>query len=195
MRDIVNNFRKETLGLPALHTRQATFLMIDEQVPYTYCWSPSLVPKPKDWAAHINVSGFFVLKNDATADKKQPDDLLKFLSLNNNHNHQKLPPPIYIGFGSITGHDSSRLLKVVLEALDKTGYRGLLSGLAQDDDQLPDTVFKIGSVPHDWLFQHGKYWISFYIYSKHILCFSSLFSISCMSSWWSGHNCCWSSCW
>ena len=32
-----------------------------------------------------------------------------------------------------------------------------LSGLAKDDDQLPDNVFKIGNVPHDWLFQHGKY--------------------------------------
>ena len=81
MRDIVNDFRKEILGLPALHTRQATFMMIDERVPYTYCWSPSLVPKPTDWADHINVSGFFFLKKDATADTKQPDELLKFLGL------------------------------------------------------------------------------------------------------------------
>ena len=157
MRDIVNEFRKETLGLPALHTRQATYMMIDECVPYTYCWSPSLVPKPTDWAEHINVSGFFILKQDATAEKEQPDDLLKFLGLDGRKRDEKLSPPIYIGFGSITGHDSARLLKVVLEALDQTGYRALLSGLANDDDELPDTVFKIGSVPHDWLFQHGEY--------------------------------------
>jgi UDP:flavonoid glycosyltransferase YjiC (YdhE family) len=157
MRDIVNDFRKETLSLPSLHTRQATFLMIDERVPYTYCWSPSLVPKPKDWADHINVSGFFFLKKDATADAKQPDDLLKFLGLHRHRKDEYLSPPIYIGFGSITGHDSVRLLKVVLEALEQTGYRALLSGLAKDDDKLPETVFKIGSVPHDWLFQHGQY--------------------------------------
>ena len=23
------------------------------QVPYTYCWSPSLIPKPIDWGDHI----------------------------------------------------------------------------------------------------------------------------------------------
>lgn len=156
MRDLVNDFRRETLKLPALHTRQATFLMIDERVPYTYCWSPSLVPKPKDWADHISVSGFFFLKKDATAPTKQPDDLLKFLGLHSQTKDRHLSPPVYIGFGSITGHDSTRLLKVVLEALEQTGNRALLSGLAKDDDRLPETVFKIGSVPHDWLFQHGQ---------------------------------------
>ncbi|CAF3176105.1 unnamed protein product [Rotaria sp. Silwood2] len=158
MRDIVNDFRNETLGLPALHTRQATYMMIDERVPYTYCWSPSLVPKPDDWASHINVSGFFFLDHDATADTKQPDDLVEFLGLNNNHYHHKesLSPIIYIGFGSITGHDSERILQVILEALKKTGYRAVLSGLAKDDDKLPKNVLKIGNVSHDWLFPHGS---------------------------------------
>ena len=158
MRDIVNNFRKETLGLPALHTRQATFMMVDERVPYTYCWSPSLVPKPNDWAAHINVSGFFFLKKDATATTTQSKELLEFLGLTSSHSHthQSRSPPIYIGFGSITGHDSKRLLQVVLEALEHTGHRAVLSGLATDDDQLPETVLKIESVPHDWLFQYGN---------------------------------------
>ena len=153
MRDIVNSFRQEKLGLPALHTRQATFLMIDERVPYTYCWSPALVPKPRDWASHINVSGFFFLDKDATAATTQPKALRDFLGIGHT---QSLSPPVYIGFGSITGHDSVRLLQVVLEALAETGDRALLSGLATDEDRLPETIFKIGSVPHDWLFQHGK---------------------------------------
>lgn len=156
MRDLVNNFRRETLALPALHTRQATFMMVDERVPYTYCWSPSLVPKPPDWAAHINVSGFFFLKEDATASKEHPKELLDFLGLSPSHRNRSLSPPMYIGFGSITGHDSERLLKVVVEALEHTGRRAVLSGLAKDDDQLPDTILKIGSISHDWLFQHGE---------------------------------------
>ena len=158
MRDLVNRFRTNTLNLPALHTRQATLMMIDERVPYTYCWSPSLVPKPDDWASHINVSGFFFLDEDATADKVQAEDLLKFLGLNRHQTKKdpRMTAPIYIGFGSITGHDSARLLKVVLDALEKTGYRALLSGLAKDEDPLPTSVFRIGSVPHDWLFQHGR---------------------------------------
>lgn len=23
------------------------------KIPFTYCWSPALVPKPKDWGPHI----------------------------------------------------------------------------------------------------------------------------------------------
>ncbi|UJR32308.1 hypothetical protein I4U23_019772 [Adineta vaga] len=155
MRDIVNNFRKKTLGLRELHVRQAINVLIDEYVPHTYCWSPSLVVKPKDWGAHIDVSGFFFL-NLGTAYTNPPDDLLEFLGINHDgtRNARHLSPPIYIGFGSITGHDSRRLLKIVLVAVEQTGYRVLLSGLATDTDRLPSNIFRIGNVPHDWLFQY-----------------------------------------
>ena len=125
--------------------------MVDECVPYTYCWSPSLVPKPADWPDHIDVSGFFFL--DLATNYKPPDDLVRFL--------QAGAPPIYIGFGSITGHDPRRILKVVLKALLATGYRAILSGLAKETDQLPETVFRIDNCPHDWLFQHGESYLHF----------------------------------
>jgi UDP:flavonoid glycosyltransferase YjiC (YdhE family) len=155
MRDIINNFRKKILGLKELHTLQATNILIDEHVPHTYCWSPSLVAKPHDWGGHIDISGFFFL-NLGTAFSNPPKDLLEFLGINQDGN-QILSPPVYIGFGSITGHDSRRILKTVIDALDQTGYRALLSGLATDTDQLSPNIFKIGNVPHDWLFQYGMY--------------------------------------
>ena len=147
MRDLINEFRKDVLGLSGLHTRQAVRLMIDERVPFTYCWSPALVHKPADWPDYINVSGFFFL--DLATNYKPSDDLLRFL--------QAGDPPIYIGFGSITGNDSDRLLKVVLEALAQTEYRALLSGFDDCDNDLPSNVLKISDVPHGWLFQHGKF--------------------------------------
>jgi UDP:flavonoid glycosyltransferase YjiC (YdhE family) len=149
MHGIINNFRKNILGLPSIHGHRATNIMIDEKVPHTYCWSTALAPKPSDWGSHINVSGFFFL-DLGTAYTNPPQDLLDFLNDNQDDNR-----PIYIGFGSITGHDSRRILGVVLEALHKTGYRALLSGLATDQDHLPNSLFKIGNVPHDWLFQYG----------------------------------------
>jgi hypothetical protein len=158
MRDIVNNFRKKILGLSILHTRQSIKALVDERVPHTYCWSPSLVTKPHDWGTHIDVSGFFFL-DLGTAYTNPPEDLLDFLDLNNNDHkdRKRRPPPIYIGFGSITGHDSRRILGVVVVALEKSGYRALIYGLATDIDHLPSNIFKIGNVPHDWLFQHGKF--------------------------------------
>ena len=146
MRHIINEFRKDTLGLQVLHLRQAIRLMVDEYVPHTYCWSPSLVPKPADWPAYIDVSGFFFL--DLATNYKPPEEILEFLKSGE--------PPIYIGFGSITGHDSKRLIEVVLEALKMTGYRGLILGFDVDNDKLPDNVLKIENCPHDWLFQHGE---------------------------------------
>ena len=138
-----------------MHTRQAIHVMTDEQVPHTYCWSPSLVPKPSDWGAHLDVSGFFFL-NLAQTYTDPPEDLLEFLGLNQQRHSKALPPPIYIGFGSIIGHDSRRILEVVLEALHRTGYRALLAGLENEKDDLPSTIFRIGNVPHDWLFQYGE---------------------------------------
>ena len=149
MRDLINNFREQTLGLSTLHTRKAVRIMVDEHVPHTYCWSPSLVRKPADWPNYIDVSGFFFL--DLATNYTPSEDLVEFLKAGD--------PPIYIGFGSITGHDPRKILKIVLEALTATGYRALLSGLAKEDDVLPENVFRIGNCPHDWLFQHGKIFI------------------------------------
>ncbi|UJR08606.1 hypothetical protein I4U23_012865 [Adineta vaga] len=155
MGDIVNKFRKKILNLSTIRTRQAVRAMVDERVPHTYCWSPSIVSKPHDWGSHINVSGFFFL-NLGTAYTDPPLDLLNFLGLNIQHtnDNDKLPPPIYIGFGSITGHDSNRLLKIIIEVLAETGYRALLAGFKIEAENLPSNIFLIGNVPHDWLFQH-----------------------------------------
>lgn len=105
--------------------------------------------------SHIDVSGFFFL-DLGTVYTNPPQDLLHFLGLDdNNLNNHKFSPPIYIDFGSIAGHDSRRILTVVIDAINKSGYRAILSGLASDTDHLPPNIFKIGNVPHDWLFQHG----------------------------------------
>ena len=146
MRDLINDFREQTLELYALHTRTAVPVMTIERVPHTYCWSPSLVRRPSDWPDYIDVSGFFFL--DLAQNYQPPEDLVRFL--------QAGAPPIYIGFGSITGHDPRRILQIVLDALTATGYRAILSGLAKEDDKLPENVFRIDNCPHDWLFQHGK---------------------------------------
>ncbi|CAF0850394.1 unnamed protein product [Adineta steineri] len=154
MGDLVNNFRTKILGLEPLNNRQAIRALVDEQVPHTYCWSPFIVPKPNDWGPHIDVSGFFFLDLGTTF-ANPPEDLLNFLGLNpQNNDNNKLSPPIYIGFGSIAGHDSARILKVIVEAINITGYRALLSGFGADKEILPDNIFKIGNVPHDWLFQY-----------------------------------------
>lgn len=68
------------------------------------------------------------------------------------------PPPVYIGFGSIVVDDPDHLTKVIFDAVAETGVRALVSkgwgGLGADSVGIPEGVFMLGNVPHDWLFKN-----------------------------------------
>ena len=143
--DVINGFRKKSLKLEPLSVMWAPGMATRLQIPYTYCWSPALIPKPKDWGAHINISGFYFLSL-ASSFTPTPE-LQAFL----DHG----PPPVYIGFGSIVVDDPDGMTKLIFEAVKKTGQRALVSkgwgGFGAD--QVPDGIFMLGNVPHDWLFK------------------------------------------
>lgn len=65
---------------------------------------------------------------------------------------------MYIGFGSIVVDDPNAMTKLIFEAVKKSGVRALVSkgwgGLGADELGLPEGVFMLGNVPHDWLFKH-----------------------------------------
>lgn len=146
--DIINRFRVHNLGLEPINIFYAPGMLARLKVPYTYCWSPALIPKPTDWANHINVSGFYFL--DLAANYQPAADLKAFLDAG--------PPPVYIGFGSIVVDDPNAMTKMIFEAIKITGQRALVSkgwgGLGADELGIPEDVFMLGNVPHDWLFKH-----------------------------------------
>jgi UDP:flavonoid glycosyltransferase YjiC (YdhE family) len=144
---VINNFREESLDLPELSQAAATTAIHRLRIPYTYCWSPALIPKPKDWGRHIDIAGFYFLP---LGSNYQPEnDLAEFLAAG--------PPPVYIGFGSIVVDDPNAMTKMMFEAVAKTGQRALVSkgwgGLGGDELGKPDDVFMLGNCPHDWLFK------------------------------------------
>ncbi|PVH68558.1 glycosyltransferase family 1 protein [Cadophora sp. DSE1049] len=145
--DLINRFRTKCLGLDPVSLIWAPGMLQRLKVPHTYCWSPALIPKPKDWGPHINISGFYLL---GSASKYiPPPDLQAFLDAG--------PPPVYIGFGSIVLEDPNAMTELIFEAVRKTGQRVLLSkgwgGMGAEDLRIPDGVFMLGNCPHDWLFQ------------------------------------------
>jgi UDP:flavonoid glycosyltransferase YjiC (YdhE family) len=143
--NLINHFRTNILKLAPLTDAQARSMM--EGVPHTYCWSPSLVARPDDWGTHIDVCGFFFSR---AINYKPPQDLLDFLANGTR--------PLYIGLGSIVGHDQPRLFKIVRDALKATGRRAVVCPkLATVNDHLPDNMFRLGECPHEWLFQKGMY--------------------------------------
>jgi len=64
------------------------------------------------------------------------------------------PPPVYLGFGSMTDPTPEATTRAVLAAVDRVGCRAVISqgwaGLA--DGPLPERVFATGPVPHASLF-------------------------------------------
>ena len=143
--DIINRFRKKSLKLEPVSVMWAPGMATRLQIPYTYCWSPALIPKPKDWGAHINISGFYFLSLASAFTPAR--DLQAFLDAG--------PSPVYIGFGSIVVDDPDGMTKLIFEAVKKSGQRALVSkgwgGFGAD--QVPDGIFMLGNVPHDWLFK------------------------------------------
>ncbi|KAB8339024.1 hypothetical protein FH972_021963 [Carpinus fangiana] len=145
--DVINRFRQRDLGLEPISLTWAPGMLSRMRIPYTYCWSPALIPKPQDWEKYISISGFYFL-NLATNFTPEPD-LAAFLEAG--------PPPVYIGFGSIVVDDPNAMTKLIFEAVKKTGQRALVSkgwgGMGADELGIPDNVFMLGNVPHDWLFK------------------------------------------
>lgn len=140
-----NDFRAKALGMPPLKRFPDLLTRSDgSPVPILYPYSPHVLPVPHDFPPHVHVTGYWFLDGSKGW---QPDrELVRFLEAG--------APPVYIGFGSMGGLGGDERAKVVLNALKQTGQRGLIAtgwgGLKATE--LPDHVFMLDAVPHDWLF-------------------------------------------
>jgi UDP:flavonoid glycosyltransferase YjiC (YdhE family) len=144
--DLVNRFRVKTLGLEPMSTLWAPGQLFRLKVPYTYLWSPGLVPRPPDWGPEIDIAGFVFL--DLASGYNPPEELVQFLDAGEE--------PIYIGFGSISGvEDPDAFTKMVFGAVEMAGVRALISkgwGDMGKGMDIPDNILLLDNVPHDWLF-------------------------------------------
>ncbi|CAE6468716.1 unnamed protein product [Rhizoctonia solani] len=145
----INKFRRKRLGLPSLSVISGSGIIERCGVPWTYCMSPALVPKPTDWVNHIDVVGFYFL--DLATKYTPSEDLVAFLDAGE--------PPVYIGFGSIVVQDPVAMTKTVLSAIAQANIRAVVSaGWGSLDsatliEERNPNVFILGNVPHDWLFE------------------------------------------
>lgn len=60
---MINEWRRKDLELEYVATFEGPHLAEILKVPFTYCWSPALVPKPLDWPSYIGglLADWFVL--------------------------------------------------------------------------------------------------------------------------------------
>lgn len=155
LRAPINQARQELLNLPPLPATWLYEQVREQRLPVLYYYSPSILPSPPDWGNRYCVTGYWFLHDDG--DWQPSQALLDFLASG--------APPVYVGFGSMNTQQAEKITEIVLEALARTKQRAVLSagwGNIGGNSNLPDNVFKVEFVPHDWLFpqmaavvQHG----------------------------------------
>lgn len=142
---VVNEFRKNELGLEKAPKGSGILTMANgKTIPVFHAFSEHLVPRPADWPETAHINGYWYLQQENNW--QPPADLLNFLAAGG--------APIYIGFGSMAGRDPEKKARMVVQALQNAGLRGVIAtgwgGL--NAENLPEGIFKIESAPHDWLF-------------------------------------------
>ena len=69
--------------------------------------------------------------------------------------------PVILALGAMSFEDKSEKdkLDMFVNAFQKTGCRAVIQGFQKTlkDYELPDSMIAVGSVPHSWLFRHGKF--------------------------------------
>jgi sterol 3beta-glucosyltransferase len=110
-----------------------------------YAYSPHVLPRPADWGSDVLVSGYWFLDHP---DWHPDPDLAAFLGSGE--------PPVYIGFGSMPGLDPERLTQICIEALERSGRRGLLAtgGGALVGAATAPSIRTLSEAPHDRLFPY-----------------------------------------
>lgn len=109
--------------------------------------SPTVYPRPSDWRAGLEVTGYWWPPSPEPTWAPDPA-LADFLAGG--------PPPVYFGFGSMGSKQAARLSRAVSEAIERTGCRAIVSrgwaDLSLDLPQDGSNVLVIDEVPHEWLF-------------------------------------------
>lgn len=123
-------------GADFFHTLSAT--------PLLGAYSPRVVPRPADWLDGSHITGYWLPRPETAW--SPPPTLASFL--------ERGAPPVYVGFGSMGGQQPERLATLVIEALARSGQRGVLltgwGGLKAGS--VPETVCVVDAAPHSWLF-------------------------------------------
>jgi len=140
----VNVARRSVLGLGPRRFRGFMTLLKDPASPLLMAYSPAMVPEARDWPPHVVTTGFW--HRPLPPGWQPPDALVAFIAAG--------PPPIYIGFGSMTFANPQAVADVVMRAVAETGRRVIMSSgwAGLRPSLVPEDAFLVDDVPHEWLF-------------------------------------------
>lgn len=141
---VVDRWRKETLGLPRRRGRHDPLRRPDNgQAPVLHAFSPSVLAPPTDWPDSVHTTGYWFLPPSEEALPPQVEDFLRAGA-----------PPVFVGFGSMSGKDPARSTALVLEAARRAETRLVIGagwgGL--DSSMHGDGVLVVENVDYQRLF-------------------------------------------
>lgn len=112
--------------------------------PVLYGFSEAFLPRPADWSPEVRVTGFWFVQEPSGF--TPPADLVRFL--------ESGPPPVCVGFGSMSTESPREVSAMVLAAAKASGMRlVLLSGWAGlQPGLLSEDVIALDALPHSWLY-------------------------------------------
>ena len=135
---------RELLGLPRGNRRQVR--QVFRGTPTLLGFSAAVVPPPADWSSGQLITGYWFL-DDGAPPEPERGRIEEFLAAGD--------PPVYVGFGSMSTRDAAGTMASIVEALARTGRRGIVSsggaGLVSAGEE-SDDVLLVGPVSHSWLF-------------------------------------------
>lgn len=133
---------RKSVGLPPWESWDLLHAIHEAEIPTVHLFSEALLRRPADWAARHSVAGFAFTPPVAY---EPPRALVDFLDAG--------PPPVYVGFGSMTGFDPTELAELTTAAVRRAGVRAVVA-TGWESLSLPpsDDVFVIDDAPHEWLF-------------------------------------------
>jgi sterol 3beta-glucosyltransferase len=117
------------------------------RTPILCAWSPSVLPASSDWSPRVHLTGYYLFSpNDSY---QPPRELASFL--------QAGKQPVCITFGSMINRDAQRIDRIVREALQQTGNRGIiLFGWSGVQSGSSNDLLYLETVSHDWLLPRCK---------------------------------------
>ena len=145
------------VGLPRYPEPSPYHRIATRKIPVVHLFSEHVIARPDDWDAHLHIAGFpFVPPSDYTP----PRALSRFLEGDRLEGREcrratctPTDPPIYIGFGSMTGHSAEELATLSRAAARRVGVRAVYAtGWSDCKPESDDDFHVIEEAPHDWLF-------------------------------------------
>ena len=138
---VTNRYRAQV----GLRTHGASsFGRANHRAPAVMGFSRHVVPPAPDWAEDATLTGYWFM--DEEPGWAPGEELVAFL--------KDGPPPVYIGFGSMSHRDPLGTVSLIAAAVERSGQRAIVVSGWSDLPavKLPGAVCVVKGAPHHWLF-------------------------------------------